>query len=129
MSDVIDIPHIELMAHVGLSEAERAAPQPIRIGVRLHLKVDRGLHDDLMGTFDYSLLDQVIPAALEPAPKLLETVAERITIGILDVAECSRIESIEVSVTKCRPPISLVSDGVIVTLVTSIPDGSVATQQ
>ncbi|WP_298210338.1 dihydroneopterin aldolase [Ferrimicrobium sp.] len=129
MSDVIEIPHIALMVRVGLSEAERATPQPLVIGVRLTLNVERGLHDDLAGTFDYSLLDRVIPAALEPAPKLLETLAERITVGIMEETEYSRIDTIEISVTKCQPPISLTSDGVTVTLVTRGSHDSEAAQR
>ncbi len=126
MSDLIEIPHISLMARVGLTQAERTRPQPISVGIRLELEIGRGLRDDLDQTFDYSVLDRVIPEALTPAPKLLETIAERIIVGLVRVGDCSRVKWIEVAVTKCQPPLTLVTDGVKVTLVTEVTDGEIA---
>jgi dihydroneopterin aldolase len=127
VSDVIEIAHIELMTHVGLTDAERSAPQPVVIGIRLILNIERGQRDDLGATFDYAVIDRVIPAALMPAPRLLETLAERIIDGIVRDADCTRVDAIEVSVTKCKPPLELICDGVTVTLATQLSDdGEVA---
>jgi|GEM_PF-1031044 dihydroneopterin aldolase len=126
MFDVIEVPRISIMTRVGLTEAERARPQPIEIGLRLEVAIERGLGDDLNQTFDYSVLDRVIPEALDPAPKLLETIAERITRGIVQKADCSRVSLIQVTITKCRPPLQLETDGVKVTMRTPVRHGMVA---
>jgi dihydroneopterin aldolase len=123
MYDVIEIPHIEVMARIGLTAAERATPQPLIIGIRLELTVSRRQGDELSGTFDYSVLDRVVPASLLPAPKLLETLAERIMLGIIDEADCSRVHTIEIAVTKCQPPLALATDGVTVRLSTQLSHG------
>ncbi|KJE76983.1 dihydroneopterin aldolase [Ferrimicrobium acidiphilum] len=128
MSDVIEIARIELMTHVGLTEAERSTPQPIVIGIRLILDIERGQRDYLGATFDYAVIDRVIPTALMPAPRLLETLAERIIDGIVRDADCTRVDTIEVSVTKCKPPLELICDGVTVTLATQLRDDSAAAQ-
>jgi len=128
VNDVIEIARIELMTHVGLTEAERSAPQPVVIGIRLTLNIERGQRDDLGVTFDYAVIDRVIPAALMPAPKLLETLAERIIDGIVRDADCTRVDAIEVSVTKCKPPLELICDGVTVTLATQLRDDSAVAQ-
>lgn len=117
------------MTHIGLTELERSVLQPIVVGVRLTLQIERGQLDDLGVTFDYAVIDRVIPAALVPAPKLLETLAERIIDGIVRDADCTRISVIEVSVTKCKPPLELTCDGVTVTLTTQLGDNGTVTQR
>jgi dihydroneopterin aldolase len=129
VSDSIEIAHVEIMAHVGLTEVERSLLQPVVIGIRLTLQIERGQRDDLGATFDYAVIDRVIPAALTPAPKLLETLAERIIDGIVRDADCTRVDVIEVSVTKCKPPLELTCDGVTVTLVTQLCEHGVAAQR
>lgn len=70
---------LTLSCHLGVTERERAKAQRIRVNVELEVTPQRPIDDDEHKIVDYRY---VVPAvreiAMEGAPKLLETLADRI---------------------------------------------------
>lgn len=94
-----------VQACVGVDEEERAVPQELRVEAAVWLPGPIG--DDLGRTFDYGALDRLVPVALAPAPRLLETIAERLVAGIAGELASLSVRAIEVTVTKVHPPLAL----------------------
>ena len=85
MRDCIVIEQLELSAHIGVPDDERATPQ--RLAVSLRLEVERGfreLGDDLRNTVDYFAVCQAVKALAGARPRrLIETLAEEIAAAVL----------------------------------------------
>ncbi|MEQ1860343.1 MAG: dihydroneopterin aldolase [Chthoniobacteraceae bacterium] len=83
--DTIHISQLELRAHIGVPDEERATPQ--RLTVDLTLEPARGfsdLADDLARTVDYFEVCRAVQAlAAERPRKLIETLAEEIAALVL----------------------------------------------
>lgn len=92
--DEIRIEELELMAHVGVPEEERAAPQ--RLSVSLILRPRHGfaeLADDLARTIDYAAVcEEVQQLVAGRRDKLIETLAHEIALHLLRRFELARIE-------------------------------------
>lgn len=86
MSDLIRVIDLEVWAHLGVPETERAAAQ--RLLVSLEMQVDSfaraAVADDVTLTVDYFAVAQRIKALAAERPRqLLETLAEEITVDLL----------------------------------------------
>lgn len=81
--DTIEIRRLRVLAHIGVPAAERAAPQPLFITLRLMPGQGfEGLADELSRTVDYAAVAQQIAALAAARPRrLIETLA-------LEIAEC-----------------------------------------
>jgi 7,8-dihydroneopterin aldolase/epimerase/oxygenase len=86
MSDLIRIVDLEVWAHLGVPEAERATPQ--RLLVSLEMQVGgfsrAAMADDVTLTIDYFIVAQRIKAIASERPRrLLETLAEEIAANLI----------------------------------------------
>jgi FolB domain-containing protein len=85
VSDAIHIQQLELSAHIGVPDGERAKPQ--RLVVNLTLFPTRGfagLGDDVANTVDYYVVTRAVQDIAQERPrKLIETLAEDIASFVL----------------------------------------------
>lgn len=99
MPDCIHIEQLELSAHIGVPDAERAAPQ--RLTVSLTLEPARGfgaLDEDLAKTVDYFAVCEAVKTLAAARPrKLIETLAEEIAALVL---ERFTVRAVEVELRK-----------------------------
>lgn len=86
MRDTILIEALELTAHIGVPEEERAAAQ--RLTVSLRIEPRRGfeaLGDDIANAVDYFAVCEAIKAFSAARPRrLIETLADEIAALVLD---------------------------------------------
>ena len=73
------------------------------------------LEDDLTGTVDYTSLYKIVYAEMQQPSKLLEHIANRISIKIL--AHFLTVEKVEITVSKFNPPIGGICQRAYVTLI------------
>lgn len=104
MSDQIRISELRAMAVIGALPHEREARQPLQIDLVLDVDLhDAGLSDDLDDTVHYGLVaERVVDVATETKDVLLERLAARLADEVLAFP---RVDAVEVTVTKLRPPI------------------------
>jgi dihydroneopterin aldolase/2-amino-4-hydroxy-6-hydroxymethyldihydropteridine diphosphokinase len=103
-TDRIDISGLVVTTVVGALPHEREMAQPVRIDLSLHVDLrDAGRTDELGDTANYGEVTQRVAAVVrESKDVLLERLAERVA----EVAVAfDRVEGVEVTVTKVRPPI------------------------
>ncbi len=83
--DVIEIRRLELVTHIGVPDAERAAPQTLWATLRMAPYGGfAGLDDDLSRTVDYHAVAQEITQLASAKPRrLIETLALEIADGLL----------------------------------------------
>jgi FolB domain-containing protein len=77
----IHVEQLRVLAHVGVSRAERAKRQRLTLNITIWPSRDlRDVQDAIRGTVDYALLCQETKAYLrQQSPKLLETMASDLT--------------------------------------------------
>jgi dihydroneopterin aldolase/2-amino-4-hydroxy-6-hydroxymethyldihydropteridine diphosphokinase len=104
MRDRIDINGLTVTTVVGALPHEREIAQPLRIDLSLHVDLrDSGRSDELGDTVHYGLVtEQVADVVRENKDVLLERLADRIAEVVVGF---DRVESVDVTVTKLRPPI------------------------
>lgn len=104
-SDRIELRGLRLTAVVGVLPEERERAQPIEIDLDLDVDLTAaGESDALDDTVDYGAVCDLVAAVVAgEAPLLLERLAGRIAAGVL--ASDRRIDAVEVSVRKLRPPV------------------------
>jgi dihydroneopterin aldolase/2-amino-4-hydroxy-6-hydroxymethyldihydropteridine diphosphokinase len=104
-TDRIEISNLVVTAIVGALPHERELAQPIRVDLSLHVDVgDAGRTDDLSDTANYGEVAVCVADAVrESKDVLLERLAERIAEVVLAF---DRVEGVDVTVTKVRPPIA-----------------------
>ena len=99
MADQIRIEQLELSAHIGVPDEERAQAQ--RLTVNLVLEPTRGFEgigDDLARTVDYFAVCEVVRQLTAAHPRrLIETLAEEIAAMLL---VCYPLEAVVVEVRK-----------------------------
>ena len=85
MADLICIDALELMAHIGVPEEERAEAQRLTVSLVLEPSFDfRGLNDRLENTVDYFQVARAVQALAAARPRrLIETLAEEIAMRVL----------------------------------------------
>jgi dihydroneopterin aldolase/2-amino-4-hydroxy-6-hydroxymethyldihydropteridine diphosphokinase len=78
MTDSISIKELRVPARIGVTEDERAKPQPLVLNIDVHADLARaGQTDDLDDTIDYdSLVRDIADLVRGTEVKLLETMAE-----------------------------------------------------
>lgn len=108
--DVIRLRGLTHSAVVGVLPEERTRAQPLTIDLDLHVDLSAaGVSDDLDDTVDYgAVCDTVARVVAASAPQLLERLAHQIATSILDLDQ--RIDVVQVSVDKLRPPVPHILD-------------------
>src|SRR5437868_12860286 len=83
--DTIHIEALELAAHVGVTEEERAAPQRLTVSITIWPVAELGQTDDeLAKTINYSTVCQHVRELIaRDHHKLIESIAERIAQRLL----------------------------------------------
>lgn len=102
--DRIEIHGLRVMTVVGVLSHEREAAQPLQLDLVLHVDLaDASESDDLSDTANYGSVSEVVANTVrESKDLLLERVAGRVCEVLLDF---DRVEAVDVTVTKLRPPI------------------------
>ncbi len=103
-SDRIDIDGLVVTTIVGALPHERELAQPVQIDLSLHVDLrDAGRSDELSDTAHYGLVAERVAAAVrESKDVLLERLADRIAEVVVGF---DRVEAVDVTLTKLRPPI------------------------
>lgn len=124
--DRIELRGLRVTAVVGVLPEERERAQPLEIDLTLSVDLSAaGLSDALGDTVDYAAVcDVVADQTSTAAPFLLERLAAILAEATL--ALDGRIEAVEVSVRKLRPPVAhdLAASGVRITRRASRDEGS-----
>lgn len=113
-ADRIELRGLRLVGIVGVLPEERTRAQPLEVDLDLHLDVrDAGRSDALGDTVDYGAVCELVADVVEHLqPQLLERLCEVLAERVL--AADRRIDVVDVSVRKLRPPVphQLASSGV-----------------
>ena len=101
MSDRIVLHNIRVDGRHGVSDEERAAPQPFEVDVEMTRDLSGpGASDDLADTIDYAGIDRAVREIVGTRSfRLLEAIAEAISREILRAAD---VETVVVRVRKPR---------------------------
>ena len=85
MSDTIRIEQLELSAHVGVPDEERAQPQRLTVNLTLEPRAGfEGLDDEIGRTVDYFAVAKAVQALARQRPrKLIETLVTEIASLLL----------------------------------------------
>src|SRR4051794_40895151 len=104
MRDRIDINGLTVTTIVGALPHERETAQPLRIDLSIHVDLrDAGRTDELADTVHYGLVtEQVADVVRENKDLLLERLADRVAEVVVAF---ERVEAVDVTLTKLRPPI------------------------
>jgi dihydroneopterin aldolase len=112
--DRIELRGLRLVGVVGVLPEERTRAQPLELDLDLSVDTSAaGASDALSDTVDYGAVCDVVAAVVaEAQPELLERLAVAVAEAVLATDE--RIEVVELSVRKLRPPVphDLASSGV-----------------
>lgn len=105
MTDSIQLRSLRLLCHVGVTEAERAAAQPLELDLDLHVGLTAAAaSDDVADTVDYGEVALAVVAAVQASEHaLLERAATVAADAALAVDD--RADAVTVTVRKLRPPI------------------------
>ena len=103
--DHIELRGLRLVGRVGVLELERAQDQPLEIDLVLTADLaPAGASDDLADTVDYGAVCATVAAVVgDGHVALLERLAARVAEAVL--AADARIDAVEVTVRKLRPPV------------------------
>lgn len=106
MTDRIEINGVRAVTIVGALPHEREIPQPLRIDLSFDVDLrDAGRSDELGDTVHYGLVaDRVVAVVEESKDVLLERLVARIADEVLAF---DRVEAVDVTLTKLRPPIAV----------------------
>jgi dihydroneopterin aldolase / 2-amino-4-hydroxy-6-hydroxymethyldihydropteridine diphosphokinase len=103
-TDRIEVRGLVVTTVVGVLPHERTIAQPLQIDIDLHVDLrDAGRTDDLSDTADYGdVAERVAAIVRESKDALLERLVDRIAEMLVAI---DRVDSVDVTVTKLRPPI------------------------
>ncbi|MGI9612678.1 MAG: 2-amino-4-hydroxy-6-hydroxymethyldihydropteridine diphosphokinase [Acidimicrobiales bacterium] len=115
MTDIISISGLRAVAIVGALPHEREIAQPLGIDLRLEVDLhDAGATDELGDTVHYGLVSERVVACVEESKDIL---LERLVARIADeVLAFDRVDAVEVTLTKLRPPIAADAETTAVTI-------------
>ena len=115
MSDRIAVRGIEVFAHHGVFDQEKADGQLFSIDVEIDVDLAEAARSDaLAATVDYGrLAEQIHERVATERWNLIETVAQRVADLVL---EDSRVQGVTVTVHKPQAPLSVPSRDVAVTV-------------
>lgn len=107
MNDRIEIRDLRLVGIHGVLPEERTRAQPFSVDIVAWVDMEAAQHsDDLSDTVDYGALAQAAAEVVGGRSyQLLEALAGRLASALLIVDP--RLEAVEVSVHKLRPPVPL----------------------
>ena len=107
MTDSIEIRDLRVMGVHGVLPEERERPQPFSVDVVAWVDTDAAQRsDDLADTVDYGALAHSAASVVGgPSCRLLEALAGRTATELLHLDP--RLEVVEVTVRKLRPPLAL----------------------
>lgn len=112
--DRIELHGLRVTAVVGVLPEERERAQPLEIDLVAGIDLSAaGVSDELADTVDYAAIcERVVHTASTAEPLLLERLATLVADAALGTD--ARIEAVEVSIRKLRPPVPhvLASSGV-----------------
>ena len=122
--DRILIDDLRVMALIGVLPHEREAVQPLRIDLAIGVDLrDAGRSDDLDDTVNYGLVAERIT---ELANETKHVLLERLAADIVDmVLGFDRVEEIDLTVTKLRPPVPTAVGSTAVRFVRTREDAAV----
>ncbi|MBO72562.1 MAG: dihydroneopterin aldolase [Flavobacteriales bacterium] len=96
--------NIEVYAYHGVFEVEQKVGQWYTVNLEIDFDFsDAAINDDLKGTIDYSMLNEIIRKEMAVKSKLIEHVANRIANGVLETFP--NIEGGTLSIAKRNPPV------------------------
>ncbi len=103
--DVIELRGLRLVGLVGVLPEERERAQPLELDLDVEVDLTAaGLSDALEDTVDYGALCAMVQDTVAAAaPQLLERLAAQIADTVL--AADDRIDAVQLSVRKLRPPV------------------------
>jgi FolB domain-containing protein len=103
-SDRIEIRGLVVTTVVGVLPHERTIAQPVRIDLDLFVNLrDAGRTDELTDTANYgTVTERVAKIVRESKDILLERLADRVAEAVIGI---DRVEAVDVTVTKLRPPV------------------------
>ncbi len=112
----ITLKGLKFYAHHGVMEQERKVGAHFCVDLTLHLgDVSAAImNDELSATVNYAEVYDVAKVVMAEPSALLEHVAGRMARALL--SRFHLIESLEVSITKCNPPMGADCDGAAFTL-------------
>ncbi len=88
----IHVEQLELMAHIGVPDEERARPQRLAFNITLWPIPETGLNDDIQSTVDYSRVCEETTKFVEMRrDKLIETLADALARHLLEAFEIQKI--------------------------------------
>lgn len=96
--------NIEVYAYHGVFEVEQKVGQWYTVNLEIDVDFsEAAINDDLKGTIDYSMLNEIIRKEMAVKSKLIEHVANRIANGVLETFP--NIEGGTLSIAKRNPPV------------------------
>ena len=111
----IDIENMDFYAFHGCFAEERQIGTRFRVNLRIELDTKTAQQSDCIeDTVDYLSVYQTVKKQMSIPSKLLEHVAERIVVALME--EYRQITHIWVKVTKCHPPLGGQMEGVSLTI-------------
>lgn len=113
--DLIHIRDLRVLTVIGALPHEQEQAQPIRVDLDLHVDLtEAGISDELDDTVNYGLVaDEIAAMAADNKFVLLERLADEIARNTL---RFDRVEAVDVTVTKLRPPVPTALESTAVTL-------------
>ncbi|MAM18240.1 MAG: dihydroneopterin aldolase [Bacteroidota bacterium] len=101
---VIKLKNIRVFSYHGCLDEEGKIGSEYRVDLKIKGDLSRSAKtDDLSDTIDYVHLNKIVKEEMAIRSKLLETVAERILVRIMD--ELLMVQKAKVAVSKINPPI------------------------
>jgi dihydroneopterin aldolase len=101
---LITIKGLQIYAYHGVHEVEQIVGQWYEINLILSVDFKKAEdNDDLQGTIDYSIVNEIVLSEMKIKSKLIEHVGGRIKSKIQSIFPS--ITSGEVSITKLNPPV------------------------
>lgn len=112
---IISLTNIRMHAKHGVLEQEKLTGGDYLVSLRVEGNFAKAVEtDNVADTVNYALLYEIVKKEMAIPSALIENVAGRIGQTILQKFCC--IDSVEVSVTKCNPPMGAHCDGAAITL-------------
>lgn len=110
MNGYVFLNNVRFHAHHGVLEQERATGGDFLVTLRMGYPLEKAMEtDNVDDTLNYAAVYEVVKREIAVPSALLEHVTGRIVKTIR--REFPQVESIDLSVTKCNPPMGADCDG------------------
>jgi dihydroneopterin aldolase len=112
----IQLEGLEFFAHHGFYEQEQALGNRYTVDITLETSFGRAAtHDDITDTVNYEEVYSLISSVMAENTRLLEHIAHKINMQVLDRFE--QVDTVEVKVSKHNPPLKGICKFASITLV------------